>query len=73
MEMGMADRAFGWTMEMQAKAARARLRTVEVPVSYRRRIGESKITGTVIGSTKAGVAIIGMALTAARWRPDRFA
>jgi len=72
MELGMADRAFGWTMEMQAKAARARLRVVEVPVSYRRRMGKSKITGTVKGSVKAGIAIIGMALKTARWRPEQF-
>ena len=72
MELGMADRAFGWTMEMQAKAARAGLRTVEVPVSYRRRIGESKITGTLSGSVKAGVAIIAMVLKTLAWRPDRF-
>jgi hypothetical protein len=72
MELGMADRAFGWTMEMQAKAARAGLRVVEVPVSYRQRIGESKITGTLAGSAKAGIAIIGMALRTARWEPDRF-
>ena len=54
----MQDRAFGWTVEMQAKAARARLRAAEVPVRYRRRIGRSKISGTVQGTLRAGVAIL---------------
>ena len=56
--LGMRDPAFGWTVEMQARAARARLVTVEVPVSYRRRIGRSKITGTVTGSVRAGAGIL---------------
>ena len=43
--LSMQDVDFGWTAEMQVKAARARLRYAEVPVSYRRRIGVSKITG----------------------------
>jgi glycosyltransferase involved in cell wall biosynthesis len=54
----MRDRAFGWTVEMQAKAARDRLRVEEVPVSYRRRIGRSKISGTVHGTVRAGIAIL---------------
>lgn len=61
--LGMKDRDFGWTIEMQLKAARARLRIVEVPVSYRRRIGQSKISGTVSGSVRAGAKIL---LTIAR-------
>jgi glycosyltransferase involved in cell wall biosynthesis len=73
MELGMTDRAFGWTMEMQAKAARATLRVKEVPVSYRRRIGKSKITGTLLGSVKAGLAIIKTVVTTLRWQPDDFA
>lgn len=56
--LGMQDLAFGWTAEMQAKAARARLRIVEVPVRYRRRIGRSKISGTVSGTVRAGWAIV---------------
>lgn len=54
----MADPTFGWTVEMQVKAVRAGLSIVEVPVSYRRRIGVSKITGTVSGSVRAGARIL---------------
>lgn len=54
----MADRNFGWTIEMQIKARRAGLRVKEIPVPYRCRIGESKISGTVSGSLKAGVKIL---------------
>ena len=43
----MRDPDFGWTAEMQVKALRRGLRVAEVPVSYRRRVGVSKITGTV--------------------------
>ena len=56
--LGMTDRNFGWTVEMQIKAARAGLRTVEIPVPYRRRIGQSKISGTISGSIKAGTKIL---------------
>lgn len=58
LELGMTDRNFGWTVEMQIKAARRKLRIVEVPVSYRRRIGQSKISGTVWGSLQAGWKIL---------------
>jgi len=54
----MRDRDFGWTVEMQIKAARRGLRHVEVPVRYRRRIGRSKISGTLGGSVRAGVKIL---------------
>jgi len=54
----MADLDFGWTAEMQVKALRHGLRCVEVPVSYRRRIGVSKITGTVTGTIRAGYKIL---------------
>lgn len=54
----MADRNFGWTVEMQIKAARAGLRMLEVPVPYRCRIGQSKISGTVTGTLKAGYKIL---------------
>ena len=54
----MADRTYGWTVEMQVKAVRHNLRILEVPVSYRKRIGTSKISGTVMGSVKAGTKII---------------
>ena len=56
--LGMRDRDFGWTVEMQARAARAGLRVAEVPVSYRRRIGRSKISGTVRGVLGAGWKIL---------------
>ena len=57
-DLAMRDRAFGWTVEMQIKAARARLAIAEVPVSYRPRIGQSKISGTVRGASMAGVTIL---------------
>ena len=56
--LDMQDRDYGWTAEMQAKAARAGIRATEVPVSYHRRIGKSKITGTVKGTVLAGYKII---------------
>lgn len=55
--MRMADRNYGWTVEMQIKAAKLKLKCKEIPVSYRKRIGVSKVTGTVSGSVKAGVKI----------------
>ena len=54
----MDDRDYGWTVQMQARAARLRMRGVEVPVSYRRRIGRSKISGTVRGVIGAGTKIL---------------
>ncbi|MCH7752657.1 MAG: glycosyltransferase family 2 protein [Planctomycetes bacterium] len=54
----MADTNFGWTVEMQIKAAKAGLRTLEVPVCYRKRIGASKISGTVRGTILAGGKIL---------------
>jgi glycosyltransferase involved in cell wall biosynthesis len=56
--LDMKDRDFGWTVEMQVKAARAGLRVLEVPVSYRRRVGRSKISGTVRGTVHAGKKIL---------------
>ncbi len=57
-DLGMADRNYGWTVEMQIKATRAGLRSNEVPVPYRRRIGQSKISGTITGTLKAGTKIL---------------
>jgi hypothetical protein len=54
----MADRDFGWTIEMQIKAVTEGLRIAEVPVGYRCRIGRSKISGTIGGSFRAGVKIL---------------
>lgn len=54
----MEDQSFGWTIEMQIKAVAAGLRIREIPVPYRCRIGQSKISGTLIGSIKAGYKIL---------------
>ena len=54
----MRDRTYGWNVEMQAKAIIYGSRIVEVPVRYRRRIGKSKISGTVKGTILAGTMII---------------
>jgi hypothetical protein len=56
--LDMQDTNFGWTAEMQVKAVRKRLAISEVPVSYRRRVGVSKITGTLSGALKAGWKIL---------------
>jgi glycosyltransferase involved in cell wall biosynthesis len=56
--LGMRDTNFGWTVEMQVKALKAGLSVAEVPVSYRRRVGVSKITGTVGGTIRAGSKIL---------------
>lgn len=56
--LGMRDPNFGWTAEMQVKALRHGLRVVEVPVSYRKRVGVSKITGTLSGTVAAGWKIL---------------
>ncbi len=56
--LNMQDKNFGWTVEMQIKAAKKKLRVEEVPVSYRKRIGKSKISGTLKGSFMAGVIIL---------------
>lgn len=58
--LGMRDPDFGWTAEMQVKALKKGLAVVEVPVSYRRRVGVSKITGTVAGTLRAGYKILWM-------------
>ncbi len=56
--LGMVDTNYGWTVEMQVKAARLGLRVAEVPVRYRRRIGVSKVSGTVRGTLGAGYKIL---------------
>jgi len=56
--LDMQDTTFGWTIEMQIKAVEAGLRVREVPVSYRRRVGVSKITGTIQGTVKASAKIL---------------
>ena len=57
-DLGMQDPDFGWTVEMQARAARAKLKCKEIPVSYRKRIGVSKISGTLKGTILAGHKIL---------------
>ena len=57
-QLQMADTDFGWTVEMQVKAARQGLRIAEVPVRYRKRIGKSKISGTLMGTVRAGHKIL---------------
>ncbi len=56
--LGMVDQNFGWTIEMQIKAHQAGLRHQEVPVRYRKRIGVSKVSGTLKGVIGAGYKII---------------
>ncbi|MDE2953580.1 MAG: glycosyltransferase family 2 protein [Gemmatimonadota bacterium] len=57
-DLNMRDKTFGWTVEMQVKAAKQALKIQEMPVSYRKRIGVSKITGTLKGTLKAGWKIL---------------
>ena len=57
-EMDMQDKTFGWTVEMQVKAAKAGMKTAEVAVKYRKRIGQSKVSGTVKGTVLAGYKIL---------------
>ena len=58
LEINMEDPDFGWTVEMQVKAAKYKLKCVEVPVRYRKRVGVSKVSGTVRGTILAGHKIL---------------
>jgi glycosyltransferase involved in cell wall biosynthesis len=58
LEIDMVDRNYGWTVEMQLKAAKLKFKTMEVPVKYRVRIGHSKVSGTIKGTIGAGYKII---------------
>jgi len=58
LELNMQDKTYGWTVEMQVKAAKKGFNCIEVPVNYRRRIGTSKVSGTVKGTIMAGYKII---------------
>ena len=58
LKIDMKDKTYGWTVEMQLKAAKLGMRTAEVPVNYRRRIGVSKVSGTVKGTFGAGYKIL---------------
>jgi len=57
--LNMEDKTYGWTVEMQLKALKQKLTYVEIPVTYRKRIGVSKVSGTVKGSIFAGIKILG--------------
>ncbi|MBW3546322.1 MAG: glycosyltransferase family 2 protein [Bacteroidetes bacterium] len=57
-QLKMQDKTYGWTVEMQVKAAKQGLRSAEIPVRYRRRIGRSKVSGTVKGVIGAGYKIL---------------
>ena len=57
-ELDMNDKTYGWTVEMQVKAAKMRMKCKEVPVRYRKRIGKSKISGTIKGTILAGHKIL---------------
>lgn len=54
----MQDTTYGWTVEMQLKAAKMKMKTNEIAVNYKRRVGKSKISGTVKGTVLAGYKII---------------
>ena len=57
--LDMEDKTYGWTVEMQLKAIKKKLAYTEVPVHYKKRIGVSKVSGTVKGSIFAGIKILG--------------
>ena len=78
MRLGMREMTYGWNLEMQMRAARGGLRVLEMPVAYRRRRGgSSKISGTAIGTLKAGlriaVTLLRVALERRRWTDRRAA
>ncbi len=57
-KLQMSDKTYGWTIEMQIKAAQHQLHFCEVPVDYKQRIGTSKVSGTIKGAVLAGIKII---------------
>ncbi|MEM1306714.1 MAG: glycosyltransferase, partial [Pseudomonadota bacterium] len=69
-QLAMADQTYGWTVEMQVKAVEHGLRSLEVPVRYKQRIGVSKVSGTLKGSVLAGYKILSIIGTHAlrKWR-----
>ena len=72
MELGMCEMTYGWNVEMQMRAARARLRTLEIPVPCRRRIGgASKVAGNLAGTLRAGTRIISTIVRIAKERSTR--
>ena len=69
--LGMTDQTWGWTIEMQVKAAEAGLRVLEVPIRQRARLGRSKISGTVVGAVRAGSRMLATIWTLWRSRDTR--
>jgi glycosyltransferase involved in cell wall biosynthesis len=67
----MRELTYGWSVEMLVKAARAGYRYAEIPARYERRVGVSKVGGTLRGSLRAGWCILGTTLRYARWAPAR--
>ena len=59
LSLNMEDKTYGWTVEMQLKALKKKIAYIEVPVRYKKRIGVSKVSGTVKGSIFAGIKILG--------------
>ncbi len=59
LSLEMEDKTYGWTVEMQLKALKKKYTYVEIPMKYRNRIGESKVSGTVKGAIFAGIKILG--------------
>jgi len=57
-DLQMEDQTYGWTVEMQLKAAKQKYKVTEVPVNYRVRIGQSKVSGTLKGTVLAGYKIL---------------
>lgn len=57
-KLEMSDKTYGWTIEMQIKAAKQKMKATEVAVNYKKRIGKSKVSGTIKGSVLAGIKII---------------
>ena len=58
LELEMQDTWFGWTVEMQIRAAKKHYKILEIPVRYRKRIGKSKVTGTLKGTVMASLIIM---------------
>jgi len=57
-DLKMSDKTYGWTVEMQLKALKKKIRYTEVPVHYKKRIGVSKVSGTIKGAIFAGIKIL---------------
>ncbi|MBU2019096.1 MAG: glycosyltransferase family 2 protein [Bacteroidetes bacterium] len=57
-QLKMSDKTYGWTIEMQIKAVKHKMKFIEVPVNYKKRIGVSKVSGTLKGTILAGIKIL---------------